>query len=148
MEQLKIDIQRKKLETKVSKEMKATEIAALQKELIEITLKRNNISKIFALLKNSESVDMCFVIDCTGSMSSVINDVKKTIHKIVDRVKRNFQDFSFRCAFVGYRDIEDGAKRITVLPFTEDIDTFKSFVSGVEATGGADQCEDVFVGLK
>ncbi|CAF1079891.1 unnamed protein product, partial [Brachionus calyciflorus] len=42
----------------------------------------------------------------------------------------------------------DGIDRVTVLPFTENIDSFKSFVTSVSATGGADQCEDIFGGLE
>ena len=147
-EELRAKLEKKKFEASASKEKSKSEILKLKKELIEAELKQHNISNIMQLLKDSENVEICFLIDVTGSMDSVINDVKNTIHKIVDRVKKRFRDFNLRCAFVGYRDIEDGVNRITALPFTEDIDSFKSFVSGVEATGGADQCEDVFGGLE
>ena len=88
------------------------------------------------------------MVDATGSMASYIDQVKSVVQNLVTKISNKFQNFSAQFAFVGYRDYGDGADRITCLPFTINLDNFRSFVSNVKATGGADECEDVFGGLE
>lgn len=149
-EELKDAIEKAKFDADIGKIEKQTELDRLKKEKIKIELRQANINQIFLRLKDAESVDLCFLIDCTGSMNIVINGVKDILHKIVNKLTSRFADLKIRCSFVGYRDHNDGDKRITLLPFTTNIDKFKSFVSGVEAVGhgNADICEDVFGGLE
>ena len=81
-------------------------------------------------------------------MDSYIAEAKNVIHRVMDKLEKQFKDFALRASFVGYRDHSDGPLRVTVLPFSDRVDTFKSFVSSVKATGGGDQCEDIFGGLE
>lgn len=99
-------------------------------------------------LKYAEQVDICFMLDCTGSMYSYIKEAKTVVHRVVDKLAKKFPDFKLRCAFVGYRDHCDGSQRISVMPFGSEKDNFKAFVSNVKVTGGGDECEDVFGGLE
>jgi mRNA-degrading endonuclease YafQ of YafQ-DinJ toxin-antitoxin module len=131
-----------------TREASKTELKLKEARLIELQIKQTKIANIFAELKKAEKVDMCFMLDATGSMSSYISEAKSVIHRIIDKLKNRFQDFELRAAFVGYRDHADGPKRVTVFDFDQNIDSFKTFVSSVEATGGQDQCEDVFGGLE
>lgn len=99
-------------------------------------------------LKQAENVDLCFLIDCTSSMSSYIEQVQKKINDIVDELKMNFEHFSPRLAFVGYRDFtEDPSDQIVSIDFLNEIDTFRALVAEIDAFGGGDECEDVFSGL-
>ena len=78
-------------------------------------------------------------------MSSWITRAKKTIHEIVDgAIKECEEDGSLkiRVCFVGYRDIGD-RKRFEVLPFTDNIDDVKTFITSVRADGGKDIPEDM-----
>lgn len=139
---------REKLFTdQVTKQASKTELHKAEARLIELDLKKKKISNIFCDLKLAEKVDICFMIDCTGSMQSYIDESKTVMHKIVDKLQKRFQNFELRASFVGYRDHSD-AERVVTFNFTEKIDSFKSFVSKVNATGGADQCEDIFGGLE
>lgn len=52
-----------------------------------------------------------------------------------------------RVCFVGYRDIGD-TNRFCVMPFTDNIDAVKQFISETRAEGGADEPEDLQGGLK
>ena len=88
------------------------------------------------------------MVDGTGSMLAYISEAKTVVHRLVDRLAKRFQDFQLRCAFVCYRDHCDGSDRISVLPFTTDKDAFKNWVTSLKATGGGDECEDVFGGLE
>lgn len=53
-------------------------------------------------------------------------------------------------ACVIYRDIDDGPKLTEVSDFMtkQGLDAMTSFLSGVRATGGADECESIASGLK
>jgi hypothetical protein len=96
---------------------------------------------LFTEIMNAEKIDVCFLVDCTGSMTPYINMVKSTLNNIVEKLKMKFKLFEMRVSFVGYRDHADGDYRITCLPFTDNVEAFKSFVSDVKTGGGADQCE-------
>lgn len=107
-------------------------------------------SKLNQLLKQAESVDLCFLVDCTSSMSSYIKQVKNKINELVSELEKIFKNFSVRLAFVGYRDFTENVNdQIVTIDFLDsnNIDTFKLLVSNVEAFGGGDECEDVFSGL-
>ena len=93
------------------------------------------------------SLDVAFMMDCTGSMSKYIDQTKENIEFIVNSIKEEFKN-KVRIAFVGYRDHENGDNRIESLFFTEDVSEFKGFVEEVKATGGGDRAEDVLGGLE
>ncbi|KAL0476684.1 hypothetical protein AKO1_006142 [Acrasis kona] len=90
-------------------------------------------------------VDCAIIMDCTASMSSCIDICKEKTKSIIDDVRENYNDASIRYAFVGYRDFDTTN---SVLDFTEDISVFKNHLSGVQALGGGDTCEDVLGGLE
>lgn len=109
---------------------------------------KSRISSMLAEIMNAEKVDICFLVDCTGSMKPYIDEVKQTLNKIADKLKLKFKSFELRCSFVGYRDHADLKHRIVLLPFSNDIEQFKSFVTDIRAGGGGDLCEDTFGGLE
>ncbi len=91
------------------------------------------------MLNASENVDVCFLVDCTGSMDPYIDNVKTIIKEGTNRLKKVYTDLKLRISFVGYRDYEemkDHPDRITVLPFTTNSEEFFKFVDGVKAGGG------------
>lgn len=49
-----------------------------------------------------------------------------------------------------YRDIEDGPRGLQTADFVgkQNLDTINSFLGGVSAYGGGDECEDIAGGLK
>ena len=120
----------------LTKERNRTEMRDLEAKITGLRTRQLKISELFHDLKNAEKVDICFLLDCTGSMASYINQAKTVIHDVVNRLKCKFRDFELRCSFVGYRDHCDGANRVVVFPFNSNEDAFKSFVNGVAATGG------------
>ena len=99
------------------------------------------------LIIDNSSLDVAFMVDCTGSMSKYINQTKENIEFIVNSIKEEFEN-KVKIAFVGYRDHGDGDNRIECLSFTEDVGEFKEFVEGIKATGGRDRTEDVLGGLE
>ena len=58
---------------------------------------------------NEKTLDLCLVLDCTGSMYSWIQRSKDTLKDIIDHVKADNPTLRVRVSFVGYRDFGDGA---------------------------------------
>jgi vacuole morphology and inheritance protein 14 len=96
---------------------------------------------------NKNSLDLMFIIDCTGSMSAWINASKDEITSIIEYVRTQNYGIQIRVSIVAYRDIRD-SKRFEVLPFTEDTALPKKFISGLVADGGDDGPEDIAGGFK
>lgn len=145
---LEDEYKRMKLESKETQAARTSEVNRLELKKVELELRNAKISKLIHDLKNAEKVDLCFMVDGTGSMVDYIKEAKTVVHRLVDRLAKRFQDLQLRCAFVCYRDHCDGSDRISVLPFTSDKNAFKNWVTVLKATGGGDECEDVFGGLE
>jgi hypothetical protein len=95
----------------------------------------------------SGSVDVCFVMDCTGSMGCWIKACKERVICIASQIKQIISEqghaAKVRMAFVGYRDYKDDGLTydeagINVCPFTEDVEVLKSFVGNEVASGGGE----------
>ena len=87
-------------------------------------------------------VDMCFVLDTTGSMSDTIYAARTQVGTILDRFTEQHPGTVVNLALVAYRDVRD-ARRLEVLHFTTDPDAFRVFCASLEATGGDDFPEDL-----
>src|ERR1043166_4926004 len=93
-------------------------------------------------------VDLCFVMDCTGSMSDHIDGAKNCIMKVANHMAKMEPAIKIRVGFCGYRDHCDGSDRLQILPFTNSCEEFRDYIStSVLATGGGDSPEDVLGGL-
>ena len=90
-----------------------------------------------------KALDLCLILDCTGSMYSWIQRSKDTLKEIITNVKLSNPGLHVQASFVGYRDIKDGNKRFDVMDFTDDLDSVKKFIASMDATGGCDFPEDV-----
>jgi len=125
-----------KLRGYISKER---EVVSESKRRIEND--RMDIKKQIHFKKNG--MDMCFIMDCTGSMAGWIKAAKENVLKIQSWVRTEVENVPiFRLAFVGYRDFGD-EKQLEVKNFTEDSVAMQNFITGLEATGGNDTPEDV-----
>ena len=77
---------------------------------------------------NEKTLDLCLILDCTGSMGSWIERAKDTLKTIVDQVKSTNKALKIRVAFVGYRDFGD-REQFGILDFSENMDDVKQFIS-------------------
>ena len=94
----------------------------------------------------SVALDVCFVIDTTGSMGDEIERIKSTLLGVTERLKGLAVEFELRYGAVLYRDLTDAyvTKRH---PFTGDIEAFAKALRGVRAAGGGDMPESMNQGL-
>ncbi|CAF1506990.1 unnamed protein product, partial [Didymodactylos carnosus] len=119
-----------------------------QEHLYYVTKRTKEISDIINGLKEAESVDVCFMMDCTNSMRKYIDQVKQYIFNTVDLLKVRFPQLKMRLAFIGYRDLNLPLdKQYSTLDFT-DVEEFHRFVLNVACEFGGDICEDVLGGLQ
>jgi len=98
--------------------------------------------------KPEQILDLCLIMDCTGSMSSWIQHCKETLHKVIDATVARDPNCKVRTAFVGYRDFCDKNALFELHDFSYDADAVKEFISKVEAKGGGDFPEDIHGGLR
>ncbi|GMS99005.1 hypothetical protein PENTCL1PPCAC_21180, partial [Pristionchus entomophagus] len=103
------------------------------------------ISEVFRNIRRARNVQLCFLVDVTGSMQSFINGVRDSIDEILKKVTDDGGAQMMVVAFVAYRDHED-TNQFEVLPFT-GVSEFKEFSRRLSASGGDDGPEDVFGGL-
>ncbi len=93
--------------------------------------------------RTSVSVDVCFVLDTTGSMSGLIDGAKRKIWSIANSiVVAQKGGGSVRFALVAYRD--RGDQYITkVFDLTDDLDKIFADLQTFQAAGGGDGPESV-----
>ncbi len=91
-------------------------------------------------------LEIVFVFDSTGSMTSTINDTKATIVEMCDVLRTLVPDARF--GLVTYRDNGDKEDyRVRQVPLALDYWRASNFVQYVDAGGGGDRPEDVSAGL-
>jgi hypothetical protein len=92
-------------------------------------------------------VQLCFLMDCTGSMQMWIDAARNEIQTIVSATRQTYTEADIEVAFVGYRDYGDTVPSI-VIPFMRDLDAMRVRISQITAVGGFDIAEDVAGGLR
>ena len=95
-------------------------------------------------------VDIAMLIDATGSMSPIINEVKENamafctrFHEVMEVMGKNVDEL--RIKVIPFRDYAyDGAQAMEDSGFfslPEQNDAFRDYVSSITATGGGDEPE-------
>lgn len=101
------------------------------------------------LAKHDSSVlDLAFVMDCTGSMGSYIDQARNNIRTIVEQIVAK-ESSDVRLALVEYRDHPPQDKTFVTRPhdFTGSVSTMKGWLENCSASGGGDTPEAVADGL-
>ena len=92
--------------------------------------------------KDKQRVEVAFVLDTTGSMSSLIDGAKKKIWAIANGIVDQNPDADIYVGLVGYRDIGD--EYVTkYFPLTTDIQQIYGELLTFRADGGGDTPESV-----
>jgi hypothetical protein len=134
----KMPIKKKEPEKK-GPEMKNWGLPIPSEKMVEVETAR---STELCEEKDTFNLDVCFMLDCTGSMSSYIQMAKEKIQEIMQQLKAQYTDSIVRIGILAYRDIKD-QDRFDILDFNDSADIAKSFLGKQAATGGDDTPEDV-----
>jgi len=92
-------------------------------------------------------VDLCFVLDCTGSMQPHIAAAKDCILQVLNYVKHVNPSIKPRVGFCGYRDHYNRFDRLQIFDFNYRYDQFTQYMQNVLPIGNDDLPEDVLGGL-
>ena len=98
-------------------------------------------------LRETVSLDLAFLVDCTCSMGPYLNAIKVNIINFARQIRSMHGEMSFRLAFVGYRDYYEESKRLAVFHFNSDEAAFEHFVAEQKEGNGHDYPEDVLGGM-
>src|SRR5205085_11014418 len=101
-------------------------------------LREKAVSKTLDNIKRSMNVDICFVLDCTGSMKPHIAAAKDCILQVSNYVKSLNPNIKFRIGFCGYRDHDNGYGRLKVFDFTNNYEEFTKYLRGVSPISNGD----------
>ena len=91
------------------------------------------------------SLDLCFLMDSTGSMGPSIEAAKQKVKVFMTRSYPGVN--AIRIAFVAYRDFGD-SNQFEILDFTSNVEEAVIFVDSLSASGGGDMPENVFGGME
>ena len=109
------------------------------------------LRKSSADIETEPILELGLLLDCTSSMGVWIETAKKTIDEMINRVVKECEkDGSLKCrvSFIGYRVIND-ERRFELMPFNDQIDDVKSFISEVKVESGSNNIPgDMLGGLK
>lgn len=99
--------------------------------------------------KELNQVDICFVIDTTGSMSSFINAAKQHLLKMLSNLG-SIAGLDWQVGLVEYRDHppQENSFVKRVYPLTYDLKKMEKAINGLAASGGGDGPEAVYDGLQ
>ena len=90
------------------------------------------------------SLDLLFNMDITGSMDYNLEQAKKNLFNIIDRIITECPGIDINIGFIGYRDIEEySLGEYSDVDFTKDYKYLQNIIEDVWAFGGADVPEDI-----
>ena len=116
----------------------------MQNHLVPVTIKngQSDITVKCAKLKGKgvKQLDLCLVIDCTGSMSDELKYLQEEIGTIAQDIKKRYANIKVRFSLVVYRDKGDQyvSKRFE---FQDSLVRFEELLEDQEAAGGGDYPE-------
>jgi len=101
-------------------------------------------SHVDAPEQQEKLLDLVFICDCTGSMSSYIESAKHNINKIVEGIV-SAEKCEVQFALIKYRDHppQDSTFVTDVKPFTPSPNVMRTYVETMSAAGGGDGPEAV-----
>lgn len=102
--------------------------------------------------RGAEVVDVCFVLDLTGSMGTWIRQCKDHIASIIQTLRSDLDVGEVRVAFVGYRDWGErhsGGRLVTkdFVPMAR-VGEVSAVIAAEDASGGGDGPEDVISAME
>jgi len=105
--------------------------------------------------ETSASDDICFVMDCSGSMARHIDACQDQVMTIAEGLQGRGGNVELRMAFVAYRDYDSTGLKydeddVKVCPFTKDLSVLRSMVRSQKPVSGrtCDVPEDLCGGLR
>ena len=117
-----------------------------EKIVIDFNKLKAHIDEENEKMNQSITIDLAFVMDITGSMTTYLNFVRDKVLQIIEQIIKE-TSASVNLGFIGYRDYNDSKDEYLIYPeLTKDSEAVKEFISNAKAGGGKD-AEDMGGGL-
>jgi hypothetical protein len=98
---------------------------------------------ISSMTKATKTMDLVFLIDATGSMSSSLKGAHDKATSLAQLLRNDSPDVDFHFGCVCYRDpVDVDSDMHEVLGLSPTIEELVKFLSGIQAVGGGDGPED------
>jgi len=129
----------KSLNKLINAEKDKSQIKELEKiNIYEKTEKLSDVQK-----HRLKDIDIVFMVDSTGSMDDIIFMLNKYCINIWNILENKIPGISLKFGWIFYRDpIDSTHDKHDYIDLTDNINTFKHFVSTIQAYGGGDTPED------
>jgi hypothetical protein len=115
--------------------------------IIKVHLQSKNKIETITIIINVESktsLDLLFIMDLTGSMGSYIEEAKKNLIDIMNKIIEQSPGIDINLGFIGYSDIpEEGGGPYIDIDFTQNHTDLRNKINELYAYGGGDIPEDV-----
>ncbi|MEH6658076.1 vWA domain-containing protein [Leeuwenhoekiella marinoflava] len=105
------------------------------------TIKINNSAPVYS------NVDLCFIVDATGSMSDEMDFLKDDLKQVIQKVKAANSNLQISTGTVFYRDVDD-EYLVKKSDFTLNLENTLTYINAQTADGGGDFPEAVHTALK
>ena len=117
-----------------------------EKIVIDFNQVKKNINEENNKMNQAITIDLAFIMDITGSMSTYLNFARDKIMQIIEKITKE-TSASVNLGFIGYRDYNDSKDEYLIYPeLTKDSEEVKRFISKTQAEGEKDS-EDMGGGL-
>ena len=114
--------------------------------MVDFSKLKKHINEENEKMNQTITIDLAFVMDITGSMSTYLNFARDRVLQIIEKLTKE-TSASVNLGFIGYRDYHDSNDEYLIYPeLTKDSEKVKQFISKAQAKGGND-CEDMGGGL-
>ena len=118
--------------------MKTTSVIAA----LVLAVSQSLLAKTESPNEKKPRIEVCFVLDTTGSMSGLIEGAKQKIWSIANEMISAKPTPELKLGLVGYRDKGDDYV-VKSFQLTDDIDAIYAHFRSFEAAGGGDTPESV-----
>ena len=155
--EIRKDDKEKKLELKLelpSIKLKQISVNDLMKKTnkfyVEIPKEVKNISedvkihKIEDKLLNQTSLDLLYLMDITGSMESYVDNTKRELINMMNKIIETFNGIDINLGFIGYKDLEEHSRDDYIHEeFTNNYKKIQNKIANAQIGGGGDTAEDI-----
>ena len=108
----------KKGDDSSSEEEVKENLEVFEERLKQVNKDLTRLDPVRKALFRGKSLDVMFIIDCTGSMGSWIEASKKEIKSIIECIRNQYFGIIIRVSIVAYRDHCDGKDISEIFPFS------------------------------
>lgn len=112
-----------------------------------LTSYQNGVNEIqYNGLNTLNNIELCFIVDATGSMGDELNFLKQDLESVINQVENNNTNLDIATSSVFYRDENDNYL-VKEHDFTNNLDSTIDFIQDQSASGGGDFPEAVHTAL-